>query len=274
MLAGCSGSETDGKSTTEDDGRRGHDCEARRRPNRTMRIRGPYSVTMSPVGTVELESVPANVMVYSLLYADMAVAYGTRRCGELAGIRFGGGRKHAGRVLRTTGRRFLRPERTDTTQHRFRRRQHRQGTVLRVGFGPPHGRPRAGACRSTGGRSRTSTKSRRRSRRGSATRTVVNTANRRRRIGTTTSTTRSGKSRRRVAAVFREQERYEALASVHDDLLERIRVEPTAEGRATDRRRRSSSCRGRSTPRRSTRKDSPTPTFDRSERPTRSPKAR
>lgn len=37
---------------------------------------GPYSVTMSPMGTVEFESVPANVMVYSLLYADMAVAYG------------------------------------------------------------------------------------------------------------------------------------------------------------------------------------------------------
>ncbi|WP_224270898.1 ABC transporter substrate-binding protein [Haloprofundus salinisoli] len=35
-----------------------------------------YSVSMAPVGTVEFDSVPQNVMVYSLLYADMAVAYG------------------------------------------------------------------------------------------------------------------------------------------------------------------------------------------------------
>lgn len=35
-----------------------------------------YSVTMAPMGNVEFSSVPQNVMVYSLLYADMAVAYG------------------------------------------------------------------------------------------------------------------------------------------------------------------------------------------------------
>ncbi len=37
---------------------------------------GPYSATMAPVGTVEFDEPPTNVMVYNLLYADMAVAYG------------------------------------------------------------------------------------------------------------------------------------------------------------------------------------------------------
>lgn len=35
-----------------------------------------YSVVMAPVGTVRFEDVPSNVMIYSLPYADMAVAYG------------------------------------------------------------------------------------------------------------------------------------------------------------------------------------------------------
>lgn len=35
-----------------------------------------YAVEMAPVGEVEFESVPENVLVYSLLYADMAVAFG------------------------------------------------------------------------------------------------------------------------------------------------------------------------------------------------------
>ncbi|ESP89970.1 ABC transporter substrate-binding protein [Candidatus Halobonum tyrrellensis] len=35
-----------------------------------------YTVSMSPVGEVEFPAVPENVMVYSQLYADMAVAYG------------------------------------------------------------------------------------------------------------------------------------------------------------------------------------------------------
>ncbi|MFC6940560.1 ABC transporter substrate-binding protein [Salinirubellus sp. GCM10025818] len=37
---------------------------------------GSYSVTMAPAGEVTFESVPERVLVYSLLYADMAVAYG------------------------------------------------------------------------------------------------------------------------------------------------------------------------------------------------------
>ncbi|WP_123619452.1 ABC transporter substrate-binding protein [Halorubrum sp. CSM-61] len=35
-----------------------------------------YTVEMAPVGEVTLDSVPEDVMVYSLLYADMAVAFG------------------------------------------------------------------------------------------------------------------------------------------------------------------------------------------------------
>jgi ABC-type Fe3+-hydroxamate transport system substrate-binding protein len=37
---------------------------------------GSYSVTMSPVGTVEFDAVPSNVMAYSPQYADMLVALG------------------------------------------------------------------------------------------------------------------------------------------------------------------------------------------------------
>ncbi|MXR51879.1 ABC transporter substrate-binding protein [Halovenus sp. WSH3] len=37
---------------------------------------GEYSVSMVPVGELSFEEVPSDVMVYSLLYADMAVAYG------------------------------------------------------------------------------------------------------------------------------------------------------------------------------------------------------
>lgn len=54
MLAGCTVSESD-----ESDGNR-----------------GSYSVSMAPIGEVNFEEVPTDVMVYSLLYADMAVAYG------------------------------------------------------------------------------------------------------------------------------------------------------------------------------------------------------
>ncbi|MBP1987030.1 ABC transporter substrate-binding protein [Halolamina salifodinae] len=35
-----------------------------------------HTASMAPVGEVEFDSVPENVMVYSLLYADLAVAYG------------------------------------------------------------------------------------------------------------------------------------------------------------------------------------------------------
>ncbi|WP_435067680.1 ABC transporter substrate-binding protein [Haloplanus sp. C73] len=35
-----------------------------------------YEATLAPVGTVEFEAPPESVMVYNLLYADMAVAYG------------------------------------------------------------------------------------------------------------------------------------------------------------------------------------------------------
>lgn len=58
LLAGCTGEGDDGTTSepaSEDES---------------------YTVEMAPVGEVEFESVPEHVMVYSLLHADMAVAYG------------------------------------------------------------------------------------------------------------------------------------------------------------------------------------------------------
>ncbi|MFH5843372.1 ABC transporter substrate-binding protein [Haladaptatus sp. CMAA 1909] len=77
LLAGCasdSDSEGKGTETTNADATQTTSSDATTESDGGES--GPYSVTMSPMGTVEFESVPANVMVYSLLYADMAVAYG------------------------------------------------------------------------------------------------------------------------------------------------------------------------------------------------------
>ncbi|KDS92187.1 ABC transporter substrate-binding protein [Halorubrum saccharovorum] len=68
LLAGCLGAGSgdpgsDGGSDDEESG--GDDGPA-----------GSYSVEMAPVGELTLDSVPESVMVYSLLYADMAVAFG------------------------------------------------------------------------------------------------------------------------------------------------------------------------------------------------------
>jgi ABC-type Fe3+-hydroxamate transport system substrate-binding protein len=58
LLAGCTGESDDGTTSESASGD------------------GSYTVEMAPVGEVEFESVPERVMVYSLLHADMAVAYG------------------------------------------------------------------------------------------------------------------------------------------------------------------------------------------------------
>ncbi|WP_117595543.1 ABC transporter substrate-binding protein [Haloprofundus halophilus] len=78
LLAGCAsddGAEGESPETTgSGDGSVGEtDTGA---DSETTDSGGSYSVSMAPVGTVEFDSVPQNVMVYSLLYADMAVAYG------------------------------------------------------------------------------------------------------------------------------------------------------------------------------------------------------
>ncbi|WP_410767635.1 ABC transporter substrate-binding protein [Haloferax sp. DFSO60] len=73
LLAGCtgqSGSETETETTEATTAATETDA------TETTAADSSYSVSMSPVGEVTFESVPENVMVYSLLYADMAVAYG------------------------------------------------------------------------------------------------------------------------------------------------------------------------------------------------------
>ncbi|KTG07774.1 ABC transporter substrate-binding protein [Haloprofundus marisrubri] len=82
LLAGCAGDEgepepagttvSEGSNDTEATSTTDDETESTTESSES----GSYSVSMAPVGTVEFESVPQNVMVYSLLYADMAVAYG------------------------------------------------------------------------------------------------------------------------------------------------------------------------------------------------------
>jgi ABC-type Fe3+-hydroxamate transport system substrate-binding protein len=67
LLAGCTGDGGTGSEPTESP------TDSTETPTETN---DPYSVTLSPAGTVEFTEQPSNVMVYSLLYADMAVAYG------------------------------------------------------------------------------------------------------------------------------------------------------------------------------------------------------
>ena len=70
LLAGCTGQTDSGSTPTETATDEPTATETSTPDDRS------YSVTMSPVGTVEFETVPSDVAVYSLLYADMAVAYG------------------------------------------------------------------------------------------------------------------------------------------------------------------------------------------------------
>ncbi|WP_284011236.1 ABC transporter substrate-binding protein [Haloarcula pelagica] len=70
LVAGCSSGSgsPDGSASTDDE-------TAAATASAASTEQG-YAVTMSPVGTVEFGSVPTDVAVYSLLYADAAVAYG------------------------------------------------------------------------------------------------------------------------------------------------------------------------------------------------------
>ncbi|MFC6723359.1 ABC transporter substrate-binding protein [Halobium palmae] len=69
LLAGCSGGESGATSV-------GTSTESTTGAKTNTPEDESYSVTMSPVGTVEFESVPESAMVYSQLYADAAVALG------------------------------------------------------------------------------------------------------------------------------------------------------------------------------------------------------
>ncbi|XVH32144.1 ABC transporter substrate-binding protein [Haloferacaceae archaeon DSL9] len=68
LLAGCLGG-TDPDSTSDETQSGAGD------PSEET-AGGPHSATLAPVGELDFDDVPQRVMVYSLLYADMAVAYG------------------------------------------------------------------------------------------------------------------------------------------------------------------------------------------------------
>ncbi|SDE97421.1 ABC-type Fe3+-hydroxamate transport system, substrate-binding protein [Halorubrum xinjiangense] len=77
LLAGCngtesapSGSDSDGGNGSADDGYGGDE------PSDEDAGSGSYAAAMAPVGEVTFDAVPEDVMVYSLLYADLAVALG------------------------------------------------------------------------------------------------------------------------------------------------------------------------------------------------------
>ncbi|SHG98420.1 ABC transporter substrate-binding protein [Halobaculum gomorrense] len=74
-LAGCTGSDAeDGPTETTE---RRSTATAGTEPGTATPTPAPgYSASMAPVGEVTLESAPSSLSVYSLLYADMAVAYG------------------------------------------------------------------------------------------------------------------------------------------------------------------------------------------------------
>ena len=85
VLAGCTGSSGDSGESSVDGGNRSASGAGGGTNGSTVSSGGTtttgggensYSVTMSPVGEVEFTDVPRSLMVYSLLYADMAVAYG------------------------------------------------------------------------------------------------------------------------------------------------------------------------------------------------------
>ncbi|WP_435064006.1 ABC transporter substrate-binding protein [Halobaculum sp. EA56] len=74
LLAGCTGGD-DGSTATEPATETATASPTEGAEATTAAADG-YAVSMAPVGEVSFESVPSDVSVYSLLYADMAVAYG------------------------------------------------------------------------------------------------------------------------------------------------------------------------------------------------------
>ncbi|GAB7010276.1 ABC transporter substrate-binding protein [Halorubrum trueperi] len=82
LLAGClgdvsgGGAETAGKSDAGDGSADGGGSGSNDESTDGDDGAGSYAVEMAPVGELTLDAVPESVSVYSLLYADMAVAYG------------------------------------------------------------------------------------------------------------------------------------------------------------------------------------------------------
>ncbi|MFC4552167.1 MULTISPECIES: ABC transporter substrate-binding protein [Halorussus] len=77
LLAGCTGNRTGDSGETEGTTGSGATAETTAGDATTTgEASGPYSVSMSPVGTVEFENVPERVFTVFPQYADMAVALG------------------------------------------------------------------------------------------------------------------------------------------------------------------------------------------------------
>jgi ABC-type Fe3+-hydroxamate transport system substrate-binding protein len=77
LLAGCS-SDTSGSTSTTTEAGTETEMGTGTTTEATTSEDGPYSVTMSPMGTVEFESVPKNVFASSTNYIDIAAALGHR----------------------------------------------------------------------------------------------------------------------------------------------------------------------------------------------------
>ena len=79
LLVGCTGDSTtgvDGTTTGQSTTERSTAEQSTGQDATTTDAAGPYSVTMSPMGEVEFEAVPENVFTVFPQYADMAVALG------------------------------------------------------------------------------------------------------------------------------------------------------------------------------------------------------
>ncbi|WP_135853292.1 ABC transporter substrate-binding protein [Halorussus salinus] len=76
LLAGCTGDGASDETQTTEEGASETATETTTAESTTTETGGGYSVSMSPVGTVEFDAVPENVFTVFPQYADMAVALG------------------------------------------------------------------------------------------------------------------------------------------------------------------------------------------------------
>ncbi|WP_276299617.1 ABC transporter substrate-binding protein [Halorussus lipolyticus] len=74
LLAGCTGGSNSSPTSTASES--GTTTESTATESGTTQSDGSYSVSMAPVGEVTFDGVPEDVLVYELAYADMTVAYG------------------------------------------------------------------------------------------------------------------------------------------------------------------------------------------------------
>ena len=83
LLAGCSGSTADEETTTEAESAAGTDAAS---DTETAAAGDSYTVSMAPVGAVPFDAVPESIATYSPGYADMLVALGHADAVESVGV--------------------------------------------------------------------------------------------------------------------------------------------------------------------------------------------